>query len=94
MKVARTQVDANNPESVAAKLDETILVADSLIEFGDPQNPNDMTSVTRAGAASANHNGTVGNKKGYWAISVNGPWRLVLRVENNDIYDITLEQYH
>ena len=35
-----------------------------------------------------------GNKKGYWAISVNGPWRLVLRVENNDIYDITLEQYH
>lgn len=29
-----------------------------------------------------------------WAISVNGPWRLVFRLENNDIYDLRLEQYH
>lgn len=32
--------------------------------------------------------------KNHWTISVNGPWRLIFRFENNDIYDVTLEQYH
>lgn len=32
--------------------------------------------------------------KDCWAISVNGPWRLVFRFEENDIFDVRLEQYH
>ncbi len=32
--------------------------------------------------------------KGYWAISVNGPWRLIFRYEKGNIFDISLEQYH
>lgn len=35
--------------------------------------------------------------KGYencWAIAINGPWRLVFSFNNNDIYDVRLEQYH
>jgi len=35
--------------------------------------------------------------KGYeecWAISVNGPWRLVFIPKGSDIYDVRLEQYH
>jgi toxin HigB-1 len=35
-----------------------------------------------------------GNYENYWAIRVNGPWRLVFRFENNDIYDVFFEQYH
>jgi len=35
-----------------------------------------------------------GNYKGYWAISINGPWRLIFKYENNDIYDVMLKQYH
>ena len=35
-----------------------------------------------------------GEYVGYWAISVNGPWRLVFRIQDNDIYDVMLVQYH
>jgi len=35
-----------------------------------------------------------GEYKDYWVISVNGPWRLLFRIENNNIYDIMLKQYH
>ncbi len=35
-----------------------------------------------------------GNLKGYWAIRVNGPWRLIFRFQEGDIYDVSLEQYH
>ena len=35
-----------------------------------------------------------GEYKGLWAISVNGPWRLVFRLEDSDIYDVMLLQYH
>lgn len=33
---------------------------------------------------------------GCWAISVNDPWRLIFRYDedSNDIYDIELKQYH
>ena len=32
--------------------------------------------------------------EGCWAISVNGPWRLVFQFEGGDIYDVRLVQYH
>ena len=35
-----------------------------------------------------------GNFKGYWAIRINGSWRLVFRWSEGYIYDISLEQYH
>jgi proteic killer suppression protein len=35
-----------------------------------------------------------GSYKGFWAISVNGPWRFIFRFENNDIFDVFFEQYH
>lgn len=34
-----------------------------------------------------------GDRKGQWAISVNGPWRLCFRFEDGDIFDIELVQY-
>ena len=35
-----------------------------------------------------------GKYDGFWAISVNGPWRLIFRIVDDDIYDVFLEQYH
>ena len=35
-----------------------------------------------------------GDYLNYWAISINGPWRLIFKYENNDIFDVMLEQYH
>ena len=29
-----------------------------------------------------------------WAISVNGPWRIVFRFESSHVYDVRLVQYH
>ena len=43
-----------------------------------------------------NHLHTLGGKEyqGYWAISVNGPWRIVFRFEEGHAYDVRLVQYH
>ncbi len=35
-----------------------------------------------------------GDRKGQWAISVNGPWRLCFKFEEGDIFDLELIQYH
>ena len=35
-----------------------------------------------------------GDRKGQWAISVNGPWRLCFRFDDGDIFDVELVQYH
>jgi Plasmid maintenance system killer protein len=35
-----------------------------------------------------------GDRKGYWAITINGPWRLVFRFEDGDAYDVEIVDYH
>ena len=35
-----------------------------------------------------------GDRQGQYAISVNGPWRLCFKINNNEIFDIELVQYH
>ena len=32
--------------------------------------------------------------QGFWAISVNGPWRLVFKLQETDVYEVMLIQYH
>ncbi len=36
----------------------------------------------------------VGDRKGTWAVNVNGPWRITFTYENGDFDDLNLEQYH
>jgi hypothetical protein len=50
------------------QMNEVLLVVDDHIEFGEPQNPNDPTSTTLAGATGvdAAHNGTISNVNGSW----------------------------
>jgi toxin HigB-1 len=35
-----------------------------------------------------------GDRKGFWAVTINGPWRLVFRIENGDAYDVEIVDYH
>lgn len=35
-----------------------------------------------------------GDRSGFWAIKVNGPWRIVFRFENSDAYDVEIVDYH
>ena len=35
-----------------------------------------------------------GNRAGYWAVTINGPWRLVFRFEGTDAYDVEIVDYH
>jgi proteic killer suppression protein len=35
-----------------------------------------------------------GDRKGYWAINVNGPWRIVFRFEDGNAHDVEIVDYH
>jgi proteic killer suppression protein len=35
-----------------------------------------------------------GGRKGGWAISINGPWRVCFLFRNNDAYDVEVTDYH
>ncbi len=36
----------------------------------------------------------IGNKNNFWSVSVSGNWRITFRLENGDVYDVNLEDYH
>jgi hypothetical protein len=56
--------DPTKPESLVKYLAEVQRVVDSLIEFGNPQNPFDDQSSTLADGAT--HNGSLQNIHGSW----------------------------
>ncbi len=35
-----------------------------------------------------------GNRKGQWAMTVNGPWRVCFRFRRGDAYDVEIVNYH
>jgi proteic killer suppression protein len=35
-----------------------------------------------------------GNRKGQWAMTVNGPWRICFRFKNGNAYDVEITDYH
>jgi proteic killer suppression protein len=35
-----------------------------------------------------------GGRKGQWAMTVNGPWRLVFRFHDGDAFDVEIVDYH
>lgn len=36
----------------------------------------------------------IGDRKGLWAMTINGPWRLCFRFEHGDAYDVEIVDYH
>lgn len=35
-----------------------------------------------------------GDRKGQWAINVNGPWRIVFRFDDGNAFDVEIVDYH
>lgn len=35
-----------------------------------------------------------GDRKGYWAMNVNGPWRVVFRFDDGNAYEVEIVDYH
>lgn len=35
-----------------------------------------------------------GDRKGFWAVRVNGPWRIVFRFEEGNAYEVEIVDYH
>ena len=35
-----------------------------------------------------------GDRKGQWAMTVNGPWRICFRFKDGDAYDVAIVDYH
>ncbi len=35
-----------------------------------------------------------GDRRGFWAMTINGPWRLVFRFEDGHAHDIEIVDYH
>jgi toxin HigB-1 len=35
-----------------------------------------------------------GDRAGYWAINVNGPWRIVFRFEDGNAHEVEIVDYH
>jgi proteic killer suppression protein len=35
-----------------------------------------------------------GSRAGFWPINVNGPWRIVLRFEDGNAYEVEIVDYH
>jgi proteic killer suppression protein len=35
-----------------------------------------------------------GDRKGFWAIKINGPWRIVFRFADGDAFDVEIVDYH
>jgi proteic killer suppression protein len=35
-----------------------------------------------------------GDYAGYWSVTINGNWRIIFRIENGDVSDVDLVDYH
>jgi toxin HigB-1 len=35
-----------------------------------------------------------GDRKEFWSVKINGPWRLVFRFSDGDAYDVEIVDYH
>jgi proteic killer suppression protein len=35
-----------------------------------------------------------GDRRGQWAITINGPWRLVFKFKDGDAFDVEITDYH
>jgi len=35
-----------------------------------------------------------GSRRGEWAMTINGPWRLVFKFRDGDAYDVDIVDYH
>ena len=70
------------PPEYADRIDR---ILDALEEISSPQN---------VVAMGYRPHRLTGNLAGYWAVSVSSNWRIVFRLDDGDVYDVDLIDYH
>jgi len=50
---------------------------------------NDLSPLKRVGLHKLS-----GNRKGQWAMTINGPWRVCFRLKDGDAHDVEIVDYH
>jgi toxin HigB-1 len=54
----------------------------------DPEAADDALSMLDAATSLSD------DRKGQWAMTINGPWRLCFRFEDGDAHDVEIVDYH
>jgi len=55
---------------------------------------NTSVSVDDMNFPGSNLHPLKGKKRGYWAISISGNWRIIFRFEKENAYDVNYIDYH
>ena len=71
---------------VASELSDRVALA--LADLDDARKPSDLD------LPGYRLHPLKGDLKGYWSISISGNWRVTLRIEDGDAYDVDLTDYH
>ncbi len=65
------------------KAQELLAVLDAAVS------PNDLSPLRSVGLHKL-----TGDRKGLWAMTINGPWRVCFRFDDGDAWDVEIVDYH
>lgn len=68
---------------------DTAAAEELLATLDAATSPKDLSPLKSVGLHKL-----TGNRKGQWAMTVNGPWRVCFRFRNGDAYDVAIVNYH
>ena len=78
--------ERDDPSRVPANLASRIAVA--LADLDDASNPRDIDMP------GYRLHPLKGHMRGLWSISVSGNWRITFQIEDGNVYDVDLVDYH
>jgi proteic killer suppression protein len=88
IKGAATRQFLESGKSRFSGLDQE-LARQRLNELGSAASLDDLPPLRSVGLHKL-----TGDRKGQWAIKVNGPWRIVFRFEAGDAFEVEIVDYH
>jgi RelE-like toxin of type II toxin-antitoxin system HigB len=62
--------------------------------FGGHSTPEHATANDWIPLRSVGLHALKGDRRGQWAIAVNGPWRICFRFKGGDAYEVEIVDYH
>ena len=79
---------AEDGKSKFSGLDEDAAI-DLLAALNAATSPDDLSPLKSIGLHRLS-----GDRKGQWAMTINGPWRLCFRFRDGDAWDVEIVDYH
>ena len=79
---------AEDGKSKFSGLDEDVAI-DLLAALNAATSPDDLSPLKSVGLHRLS-----GDRKGQWAMTINGPWRLCFRFRDGDAWDVEIVDHH